>query len=205
MTDDSDVVDVAIIIYEGFDELDAIGPYEAIRSANDLGGAIDARLVTLVPAPSITASHGLTVEPDDVLVGQPDVVLVPGGGWNDRSEPGAWTEVQDGAIPERLATLHENGVRLASVCTGALLLAEAGLLEGRPATTHHSGRDDLADYGAVVSADRVVDDGDVVTAGGITSGIDLALHLVEEYCDADVAAGVAEELEWGAYAEPASD
>ena len=203
MTDDSGGdTDVAIILYEGFDELDAIGPYEVFRSANDLGGNIDARLVTLVPTQSITASHGLTVEPDDVLLGQPEVVLVPGGGWNDRDEPGAWAEVQDGSIPERLATLHENGVRLASVCTGALLIADAGLLEGRPATTHHSGRDDLADYGADVTTDRVVDDGDIVTAGGITSGIDLALHLVTEYCDADVAAGVAEELEWGAYAEP---
>ena len=198
----SEVTHVAIVLYEGFDELDAIGPYEAIRSANDLGGGIDASLVTLVPTHSITASHGLTIEPDDVLLGQPEVVLVPGGGWNNRSEPGAWTEVQDGTIPDRLATLHENGVRLASVCTGALLLAEAGLLDGRPASTHHSGREDLAEYGAEVTTNRVVDDGDIVTSGGITSGIDLALHLVEEYCDADIAQKVAEELEWDAYAEP---
>lgn len=197
MTDDTDGdTDVAILLYEGFDELDAIGPYEVIRSANELGGSVNASLVTLVPVQSITASHGLTVEPDDVLLGQPDVVLVPGGGWNDRSEPGAWTEVQDGSIPERLATLHENGVRLASVCTGALLIADADLLDGRPASTHHSGRDDLADYGADVQTNRVVDDGDIVTSGGITSGIDLALHLVEEYCDVDVAAQVAAELEW---------
>lgn len=187
---------VAIILYDGFDELDAIGPYEVFRSANDAGGTIDASLVTLVPSQTVTASHGLTVEPDDVLLGHPDVVLVPGGGWHARDRPGVWTEVQDGTIPDRLATLEEHGVRLASVCTGALLLAESGLLAGRPATTHHSARDDLADYGVDVSTDRVVDDGDIVTAGGITSGIDLALHLVDEYCGSDVAEVVAAELEW---------
>lgn len=196
---------VAIVLYDGFDELDAIGPYEVLRSANDLGGPLDASLATIVPTETVTASHGLRVEPDDVLTGQPDVVLVPGGGWNDRDSPGAWTAVQDGTIPDRLASLHEYGTRVASVCTGALLVAEAGLLEGRTATTHHSGREDLADYGVNVSTNRVVDDGDIITAGGITSGIDLALHLVEEYCDADVADRVAKELEWGAYAEPASD
>lgn len=192
----TDTTHVAIVLYDGFDELDAIGPYEVFRTANAMGGAVDASLVTLVPSQSITASHGLTVEPDDVLLGQPDVVLVPGGGWNDRSGAGAWAEVQDGSIPDRLATLHENGVRIASVCTGALLVADAGLLEGRPATTHHTARDDLADYGADVSEDRVVDDGDIVTAGGVTSGIDLALHLVEEYCDGEVAEQVAAEMEW---------
>jgi transcriptional regulator GlxA family with amidase domain len=187
---------IAIVLYDGFDELDAVGPYEVFRSANAQGGAIDASLVTLVPSQSVTARHGLTVEPDDVLLGQPDVVLVPGGGWNDPGAPGARTEVQAGTIPDRLATLHENDVRVASVCTGALLVAEAGVLADRPATTHHTARDDLGDYGVDVREDRVVDDGDVVTAGGITSGIDLALHLVAEYCDADVAEAVAAELEW---------
>jgi len=192
----TDITHVAIVLYEGFDELDAVGPYEVFRTTNAMGGAVDASLVTLVPSQSITASHGLTVEPDDVLLGQPDIVLVPGGGWNDRSGAGAWAEVQDGTIPDRLATLHENGVRIASVCTGALLVADAGLLDGRPATTHHSARDDLADYGADVSEDRVVDDGDIITAGGVTSGIDLALHLVEGYCDAEIAEQVADEMEW---------
>lgn len=196
MTDAAGDVQIAIVLYDGFDELDAIAPYEVFRTANALGGGIDASLVTLVPSQTVTASHGLTVEPDDVLLGQPDLVLVPGGGWHDRDSPGAWSEVQDGTIPDRLATFYESGVRLASVCTGSLLLADAGLLDGRPAATHHTARDDLADYGADVTEDRVVDDGDILTAGGITSGIDLALHLVEEYCDADVAEQVAAELEW---------
>ena len=78
-----------------------------------------------------------------------------------------------------LAGRHAAGGRIGSVCTGAMLLAEAGLLNGRPAITHHSAIEDLRGFGAdVIDGARVVDDGDIVTAAGVTSGIDLALHLV---------------------------
>ena len=189
-------MDVAILLYEGFDELDAVAPYEVFRTAASYGADLDANLQTLVPSERVTASHGLRVEPDDVLIGTPDLVLVPGGGWNSRSESGAWAEAQDGTLPERLATLHDGGATIATVCTGALIAAEGGLLEGRPATTHKSAKDDLADYGVDVRDDRFVDDGDVLTAGGVTSGIDLALHLVERECSAEVAQKVAEEIEY---------
>lgn len=189
-------MDVAILLYEGFDELDAVAPYEVFRMAADFGADLDANLQTLVPSDRVTASHGLRVEPDDVLVGTPDLVLVPGGGWNSRGEHGAWAEVQDGTLPERLATLYEGGATIATVCTGALVAAEGGLLEGRPATTHESAKGDLRDYGVDVRDERFVDDGDVLTAGGITSGIDLALHVVERECSTEVARKVAEEIEY---------
>ena len=189
-------MDVAILLYGGFDELDAVGPYEVFQTAAEFGGDVDATHRTLVPSESVTASHGLRVVPDDVLLGTPDLVVVPGGGWNDREDEGAWAEVQDGTLPERLATLHENGARVATVCTGALIAAEAGLLDGRPATTHHTARDDLAEYGVDVREDRVVDDGDVLTAGGVTSGLDLALHVVAEECGSETAERVAEEIEY---------
>lgn len=189
-------MDVAILLYEGFDELDAVAPYEVFRMAADFGADLDANLQTLVPNDRVTASHGLRVEPDDVLVGTPDLVLVPGGGWNSRGEHGAWAEVQDGTLPERLATLYEGGATIATVCTGALVAAEGGLLEGRPATTHESAKGDLRDYGVDVRDERFVDDGDVLTAGGITSGIDLALHVVERECSTEVARKVAEEIEY---------
>jgi transcriptional regulator GlxA family with amidase domain len=203
-------MDVAILLYEGFDELDAVAPYEVFEAAadaveqgatsprsnspEDSGGDVDATLRTLVPSDRVTASHGLRVEPDDVLLGTPDLVVVPGGGWNDRGDSGAWAEVRDGTLPERLHTLHEAGARIATVCTGAMLAAEAGLLDGRPATTHESAKDDLAEYDVDVRDDRVVDDGDVLTAGGVTSGIDLALHVVAEECGEEVADQVASEL-----------
>ena len=84
---------------------------------------------------------------------------------------------------------------IASVCTGGMLVAAAGLLAGRPAVTHHAALEDLAAAGAQVVDARVVDDGDIVSAGGVTSGIDLALHIVERELGAETAAAVAREME----------
>ena len=85
---------------------------------------------------------------------------------------------------------------MASVCTGAMLLAAAGITDGRPATTHHSALEDLRASGAQVIDARVVDDGDVMTAAGITSGIDLALYIVEREAGAEIAERVADEIEY---------
>lgn len=191
-------MDVAVLLFEGFDELDAVAPYEVLQTAASMGGDLDVSMRTLVPDEGVTARHGLTVEPDDVLFGVPDLVVVPGGGWNDRESPGVWSELDGGTLPERLATLHDGGATIASVCTGAMLLAEAGLLDGRPATTHESAKSDLReDYPDVdVRDDRYVDDGTVLTAGGVTAGIDLALHVVERECSPGLAEQVADEIEY---------
>lgn len=85
---------------------------------------------------------------------------------------------------------------MASVCIGGMLLAHAGLTDGRPAVTHHGALADLRDTGAEVVEARVVDDGDLVTAGGVTAGIDLALHLVGREVSPDVAERVATEMEY---------
>jgi len=126
----------------------------------------------------------------------PDIVVVPGGGWNDRDAPGAWTEAERGAIPAALADLHDAGTTIAAVCTGGMLLARAGLLDGRPAVTHAGALDDLRETGAEVVDARYVDDGDVLTAGGITSGLDLALHLIERLAGAETADAVATHMEY---------
>jgi transcriptional regulator GlxA family with amidase domain len=115
-----------------------------------------------------------------------DFVVVPGGGWNDDG-PDVRVEYDRGKIPDILARLHAEGETVASVCTGALLLAKAGLLDGRPATTHHTAVADLRELGVNVVEERVVDDGDVLTAGGITSGFDLALHVIVRECGDSVA------------------
>jgi transcriptional regulator GlxA family with amidase domain len=167
-------MDIEILIYEGFDELDAIGPFEVLAPVHP-------RLVTLEPADTITASHGLEITPHGVLSAIPEVLIVPGGGWAARNEQvGAYAEYLRGAIPTAIAERHARGSIVASVCTGAMLLARAGILTGRPAVTHHVALEDLRAAGADLRADaRWVDDGDVLTAGGVTSGIDLALHLLE--------------------------
>ena len=176
---------IEILLFDGFDDLDAFGPFEVLRTAGR-----DVRYVTAEPAERVTSSHGTTVIPHGVL-GDPDLVIVPGGGWSDRDGgPGAYAEAQRGVIPQRL---REREGRIASVCTGAMLLASAGLLTGRRAITHHSAIEDLREAGAiVVEGARFVDEGDILTAAGVTSGIDLALHLVE-----DDAPAVAREIEWG--------
>ena len=134
--------------------------------------------MTIEPRETVRSSHGATIVPEGV-VGDPDLVVIPGGGWNDRETGGVYLEARRGVIPEALRRRHEAGRRIASVCTGAMMLAEAGILKGRPAITHHSAIEDLKGFGVdVQEGARFVDDGDIMTAAGVTSGIDLALHIV---------------------------
>lgn len=183
---------IGIVVFDGFDELDAIGPYEVFKNAG-----LDAQLVRNRggQSPFVTGGHGLRVEVQGTLDDSFDAVLVPGGGWNDRADPGAWGEVQRGELPAELARLHAAGTRMLGVCTGGMVLSAAGLLHGRPAITHHAAVDDLREQGARVVEERVVDDGDIVTAGGVTSGLDLALWIVERECGREVADNVAREME----------
>lgn len=205
---------VAIVVYDGFDNLDAIGPFEVFGHARAFGADLEVGLYTLSSQEIVTSSHGLRIVPDGVLtaehaggsdeaeadaaefVSDPDLVVVAGGGWGDRAQRGAWGEAERGEIPDLLKHLHDGGATVASVCTGGMLLARAGLTEGRPAVTHHGALEDLRESGADVVEARVVDDGDVVTAGGVTSGIDLALHLVEREFGKGVAEKVASEMEY---------
>jgi transcriptional regulator GlxA family with amidase domain len=188
---------IEILIYDGFDDLDGFGPFEVLN-----GAGLETRFVTLAPQESVATSHGARVIPHGVL-GDPDLVLVPGGGWNDGQPQGARAEAERGEIPRALAERHAAGRRVGSVCTGAMLLAVAGILDGRRATTHHSAIEDLRAAGAdVVDGARVVDEGDLITAAGVTSGIDLALQLVAAEKGEDAAAAAAREIEWGLSAAP---
>ena len=189
--------EIAVVLYEGFDEMDAVGPYEVFSTASSAGCDLDVSYRTLEPTERITASHGTRVEPDGRLAdADPDLVVVPGGGWNDRAPASAWAEAEKGDLPDAIADFGERGTTLAAVCTGGMLLAEAGILDGRPAVTHAGAVADLRETEAEVVDARVVDDGDVLTAGGVTSGLDLALHLVERFCGEEVAESVATEIEY---------
>jgi len=155
------------------------------------------QLVTLDGTKEVTASNGLRVQAQGQLgAKRPNIVVVPGGGWITRSPAGAWAEAQRGALPAKLAELHRDGVVMTSVCTGAMLLAAAGLLKNRPATTNLGALDELAAAGAQVLQARVVDDGDVITAGGITCGMDLTLWLVERFISVEAAFALEGSLEY---------
>ena len=187
---------IAVVVFEGFDELDAIGPLEVLRNAAAGGADLEVALVTLDGAAEVTGSHGLAVRPDGRLdPDRTDLLVVPGGGWNDRASRGAWAEAERGELPAAIAAAHRAGAVVATVCTGAMLATAAGLTRGRPAVTHHGAIEDLRTAGAEVIEARVVDDGDLVTAGGVTSGIDMALWLVERHFGAELATAVAAEIE----------
>ncbi|MFP9191476.1 DJ-1/PfpI family protein [Natronosalvus vescus] len=192
MTDTTSTTTAEIVLFPGFDELDAIGPYEVFQNGTEAGADLETRLVTLEPTDRVHASHGLIIVPDGTL-GSPDVLVVPGGGWTTE-DGGVRRVVNDGNLGEAVATRHETGATVASVCTGAMVLAHGGILEGRPAVTHQVALEDLAAFTDVHDA-RVVDDGDILTAGGVTSGIDLALWFLEREFGADVATAVATEME----------
>jgi transcriptional regulator GlxA family with amidase domain len=164
---------VQVLIYEGADELDVVGPFEVLAAAG-----FEVELVDAGGSATVRGAHGLSLTADRELA-SPDLLIVPGGGWISRAPQGAWAEVQRGVLPTRIAECHRAGTVVAGVCTGVMLLAAGGMLLGRPAVTHHAALGDLQDTGAVVRPDaRVVDEGDVLTAGGVTAAIDLALHIV---------------------------
>jgi transcriptional regulator GlxA family with amidase domain len=187
-----------ILIFNGFDELDAIAPYEVLQNVAQAKLDAIVELVTADAASEITAAHGLRLHPSRQLDLQqrPDVLIVPGGGWIDRSTHGARTEAERGVIPKLIKSLHESGTICVSVCTGAMLLAAAGILKGRPATTNHGATKDLEDSGAQVVHARVVDDGKVITAAGVTSGLDLGLWLVERFYGPKVAQHIEIQMEY---------
>lgn len=197
---------IDVLVFDGFDELDAIAPFEVFQNAAVVGADCDVSLVSLAGQERVTASHGLDVGVDSQLgeagdEAAPDLLLVPGGGWSSGENRGVRRACDAGDIPEAIAAHYETGSTIASVCTGAMLLERAGTLDGGPAITHESAVPDLRDAGVEVPDRRVVDTGQVVTAGGVTSGLDLALHIVGREFGDDVADEVATVMEY----EPTDD
>jgi transcriptional regulator GlxA family with amidase domain len=186
-------VKIDIVAFDGMDELDAIGPLEVLRRAN-----FDVHLVSADP--HVTCAYGLAITTDGKPRDDAGLVIFPGGGWVSNTGKGVRAEVTTGRWAALIDSTSKRGAILASVCTGAMILAAAGALKGRRATTHHNAWADLEAAGAILVKQRVVDDGVIITAGGVTSGIDLALHLVERFVSADAANAIAGNLEYRAAA-----
>jgi putative intracellular protease/amidase len=159
---------IAILLYDRFTVLDAIGPYQV------LSGIPGAEVVFVAKRPGpirdqvgslvLSATAGLADIP------RPDIVVVPGG-------PGQNDQMQDGPLHEWLRAADQASTWTTSVCTGSLILAAAGLLAGRRATSHWLALDELGSLGATPVRDRVVFDGKYVTAAGVSAGIDMGLTL----------------------------
>jgi putative intracellular protease/amidase len=174
-------MNVAILLYDRFTALDAIGPYEVLSR---LPGA-SVTFVAAEPGPVVNDKGMLTLIAESAIdeVTAPDIVLVPGG-------PGEVAARAGGPMLEWLRAVHERSEWTTSVCTGSLILASAGLLEGTRATSHWLALEKLGELGAEPVADRVVFDGKIVTAAGVSAGIDMALALAARIAGDEVAQAI---------------
>lgn len=186
-------MNIQALLFDGFDEIDFFGVFEALCM-----GGFRVAMRSLYPQDVITSAHGVKVIVDFVfsIEDKPELLIVPGGGWLARSAQGAWAEVGKGTILQVVRDCNSTGVILASVCTGSLVLAKAGLLKRRPATTNHGAVQELVELEANFIDSRVVDDGDIITASGITASLDLGLWLVERFGSKEAAQRVSEHLEF---------
>ena len=167
---------IAVHLFDGAEELDWAGPWEVLAYWAQVFDD-DVEVVTVAEHSGlVTCAKGLRVLADHTWddLGPIDVLIYPGGN-------GTRAHLGVASIQERVRAFHAAGTLMVSVCTGSLVYADAGLLDGRPATTHWNALDHLAELGADIEVrpdDRFVDDGDVITAAGVSAGIDAALHLV---------------------------
>jgi transcriptional regulator GlxA family with amidase domain len=172
---------IAILIFDGLTALDAIGPYEVLSRVPDA----ELRFVAKQAGPVRTDTGALGVQADLAIadLDDPEVVVVPGG-------PGSRPLMRDPEVLEWLRAAHRGSTWTTSVCTGALVLGAAGILDGKRATTHWAFVERLPEFGAEPLTARVVEDGKVITAAGVSAGIDMALTLASRLAGDQVAQAI---------------
>ena len=188
-----DMITAGFLAFDRMEELDFVGPYEVFGMTDEVRPGSFRTLVLGAQDRPVRAYHGLRVLPEVTLEEAPplDLLVVPGG--DGRKEAS-----RDPEILDFLRRTSRSGALVASVCTGAFVLAAAGLLEGREATTHHHFYGELTGShpGIRLVRRRWVRDGNVATAGGVTCGVDLSLALVAELADRETALRCAEALQY---------
>jgi transcriptional regulator GlxA family with amidase domain len=174
-------MEIALLLYDGLAPLDAVGPYEVMR--NVPGWEVRTVAKQQGPVRSEDGSLGLLADNSLSEVTAPDLVLVPGGAGNRPL-------MEDEELLGWLREVDRATKWTTSVCTGSLLLGAAGLLQGRRATSNWLALEALREFGADPVGGRFVEDGKVITAAGVTAGIDMALHLVAREVGPEVAQAV---------------
>lgn len=162
---------VAIVLYPGFTALDAVGPYEVLRAMPDT----EVRFVSNEAGPIVADSGILVLGATHTLreMPAPDIVLVPG------STADTTTAMADKELISWLKKVHKTTTLTLSVCSGSLVLAAAGILDGHPATSHWLAQPMLKQFGAIPKKnERIVESGKIITAAGVSAGIDLGFHIV---------------------------
>jgi transcriptional regulator GlxA family with amidase domain len=179
-------VQIAIPLFDGLTALDAVGPYEVLSRPPGW----DVVFVAAETGPKRTDNAVLALTADASLADlpRPDIVVVPGG-------IGTRSSANDDVV-EWIRSVHEHTRWTTSVCTGSLLLGKAGVLEGLRATTHWLSLEMLREYGAEPTSERVVEQGKVITAAGVSSGIDMALRLLQVELGDEIAQAVQLSIEY---------
>ena len=179
---------IAFLVYEGLTALDIIGPYEVLARIPDADVRFVSRRAGEVSVD--TGAFALRTEHAMADVPHPDVFVVPGG------SAGAFAAAKDEEILQWVRQAHAHSTYTTSVCTGSLILGAAGLLEGLDATTHWAAKSMLEQYGARYLEQRVVVAGKIVTAAGVSAGIDMALRLVGKIAGDELARAVQLAIEY---------
>ena len=188
-------LNVAIFIFNDVEVLDFAGPFEVFAVTDDLAGHTLFNTYTVAELPgAVRARNGLRVVPDHTFESapKPDIIVIPGGF-------GTRPLLNRPVILEWVRQQSRQAQYTVSVCTGALLLAKAGLLDGLQVTTHHLRLDLLRELApaATVHADRrFLDNGNILTSAGISAGIDVSLHLVARLCGKETAEKTAAHMEY---------
>lgn len=180
---------IALLLFDGMTALDAVGPLEVLARVPGVRMSLVAKRPGIQRCGAGSAGLGLEATLGIADVDACDVLLIPGG-------VAARALVDDDEVVDWIRTQHTTTRYTTSVCTGSLLLGAAGVLRGLRATTHWSARDQLASYGAKVVGDRVVTEGEVMTAAGVSSGIDMALSLAAKLSDEDTARAIQLQIEY---------
>ncbi len=180
-------MEIAILLYDNFTALDCIGPYEVLSRIPQA----DVKFISADGGTVRSDTRALAIVTEQTLadVHSPDIVLVPGG-------PGDEGAAADPRVTSWLARVHETTRWTTSVCTGSLILAAAGLLDGLEATTHWASLERLKEAGAKPVSRRYVEQGKIITAAGVSAGIDMALELLAREAGEDYARGVQLAIEY---------
>ena len=185
------MVTIGILIFPQVEELDFVGPFEVLSYINKIQPSSTQVLLVAETAGPVCAFNGMKVLPDTTLRDCPalDILVVPGG-------KGRVTAMKNIVIKEFIQKQMTTATYVTSVCTGAFLLAEAGLLTGKKATTYHTAFSELASYSVQVVSSKVVHDGKIITVGGVSSGLELGFYLLKQLFGSDLSQEVAHKIEY---------
>ncbi|HDR7914963.1 TPA: DJ-1/PfpI family protein [Bacillus wiedmannii] len=189
---------IQIVLFDGFGELVSFAPFEVLKRAIEEGAPFTVELVSSERKQEVITSFGVTITLHDFLRmdNRPDLLIVPGGGWNHKAKHGARKQADLGTLTKMIGEMHNEGTIVAGVCTGGMLLAASGILNGKKAAMHHLAQSEISEYGAELLPYRIVNQGNVITARGVTSGVDLGLWITERFASPKIAAAVENRMEY---------